>query len=80
MTDTETSQTASAAFEALCDGLEEYEPLPTRLAGHELGGAADVTASTGAAGPEDAGSGEDAGDGDVKTHLDAEILAGLVSP
>jgi hypothetical protein len=80
MTDTDTSQTAGAAFEALCDGLEEYEPLPTRLAGHELGATADAIASTGAAAGEDAGDGEDAVEGDAKTHLDAEILAGLVSP
>jgi hypothetical protein len=75
MTESETPRAAHEAFNALCDGLEDYEPLPTTTSGTDgsrrTQGSGSADGSTAA---------ERSGAPTTGAHLDAEILAGLVNP
>jgi hypothetical protein len=86
MTESETPGAAHEAFNALCDGLEDYEPLPTRTSGADSSrttagsNRSEDSSSIGSSQQTDGSDAERSGSPATGSHLDAEILAGLVNP
>jgi hypothetical protein len=88
VTDPDDHQDGMTAFEALCAGLEEYEPLPTAISGWALEHAVpdQSAAEVAAAAPDWIGGSQPITEsgtsqaGRAEANLEAQILAGLVSP